>query len=347
MKIVRDNMDFNTNVEQNNEFPPYDRKRIRRAAKNKAFSVLKEHRGLVFLTTLVALLPSILVDAIIALIEWQSMKETLASLGSLQQNTLMTTTSFGGSGSIILLDLLIVFALIPLNIGLYHVFTVLLRGKEVPSVNLIFSRFQSGKRYGLSVKLSILLAIYSVFWKIIVATICIAPFMVVIRHSGLLGNAGSLVLILLGYILMFFMVLFYKAKISTYESSFLLSLDYEENRARELFFGARVLFSGHLFELMVFFLSFIGWYLAPTVVIAGLGSLAYLSGVGTSATLPLAMAILIAVVVIILIVYCLFIQAYQSMAFVSLTEELRARSGDASAISLDRQTVRKTDESNE
>ncbi len=320
-------MDFYDTTGQRN--PSYDRRQVRREAKAKAFAAMREHKGKIFLATLAATLPSLLVTA---LAQWQSVQDAIAAYGSMQESTLVTATSSSNPMITLLIDLLTIFALMPLSIGLYHLFTVLLRREGEPSVNLIFSRFQSGSRYWLSVKLAVLVTVYSIFWSIPVTAVCIAPFLIAARGSA----AGGLVWVIGGVILSFFMLLFYMAKLQSYEASYLISLDYEERRARELFFAARVLYNGHLFELMVFLLSFIGWYIAPVAVLIGLGVLAGLT-LASSATLTVAMIILFAVAAIVVLIYCMLIGAYQNMAFICLTNELRVRSGDPTAMTPEQQ----------
>jgi hypothetical protein len=305
----------------------YDRREMRRQAKAKAFAALREHKGKVFLGALVATLPAIFVTI---LTQWQSIQETMLTYGSMQEQTLMTAASSSSPLATVLIELLQIFALMPLSIGLYHLFTALLRKEPDTSVNLIFSRFQSGRRYWTSVKLAIMVTIYSIFWSIPVTAICIAPFLVVVRN-GTMHMAAGMVCLIAGCILVFFMLLFYMAKVQTYTASYLISLDYEERRARELFFAARVLYQGHIFEMMVFLLSFIGWYIAPVVVLSALMVMIGMTMV-TSASLTVAMIVLAAVVGIVVMLYCIWISAYQSMAFICLTTQLRVRSGDTTAM---------------
>lgn len=192
------------------------------------------------------------------------------------------TPSPAQSGNIVLnlyssyfvLAALMFFVAGPLSYGMQKFYIGLSRG-ETPGVSILFRPFTSLRSYWTGVKMSACLALRGWLWMlaptVIYTVVMVAAVLSdAVRLSQMYGRgygfeapapAGGIPAVLVATILFVFVIIVLSVKIATYMSGYALVAEDERRgvwaATRE---GSRA-FKGHLFQMFVFYLSFIGWYL--------------------------------------------------------------------------------------
>lgn len=231
--------------------------------------------------------------------------------------------------SYFLLIALMFFVAGPLTYGMQKFYIALSRGEE-PGVSILFRPFTSLRSYWTGVKMSACLALRGWLWMLaptVIYTIVViaASISEAMRQSQMYGRgygfdttggAGAGAVMLVATILFIIAVLILSVKVGTYMAGY--ALVHEDERrgvwaaTRE---GSRA-FKGNLFQLFVFYLSFIGWYLlffALYFVCALLGTL------GGS---PLIFALAMIALLCICLVLGTFIGAYTTTSFYGLYQAI-------------------------
>ncbi len=300
----------------------YDRAAVRKLAKKKAFATVRKKFGWILLATLLACLPGLLLSGVSS---WQTMQETVAMVQDPAGYVMDTMTQSGGNAGYNFLTFWIsIFVLLPISMGLYHYYMNTARGRE-GSVGLIFSRFQSGKRYGGALKIGILVMVFTFLWSLVVGVAVGIPLGITMVITG----PAQIVLLVISLVIAVAALLLYTAKILSYEAAYMFGVDYENIGAMKIMRATQRLFQGHYKDLLVFLLSFIGWYIFPALCGVAFG-LVFTSVMIFHSLLLTGWMLAVGIVLgVVLLVYSLFVQAYQSIAFINLVDNMRLLIGDS------------------
>lgn len=298
----------------------YEPSMARKQSKRKAFATVKSNFKLLFFATLLASIPSIIVSGYSIFDTFNQYNNLFAHMGDLS----MGAKPSGGASLIIVL--ISIFAIAPLSIGLYHLYMTVARGREQGSISMIFSRFHSGKRYWSSVIITLLILLFSFLWVLPVVAVVMIPMIIAVVVG--MNTAAGIVIYIIGMVLYIIALFIYGAKVMTYEAAYFMLIDYEDISASSALKAAVQLYKGHIKEVLVFLLSFIGWYIVPMLVIGGISAVMVVSVLLENFAMTMGMSIGLVVVFVLTIIYMFFVGAYQSISFINLTDNLRERIGD-------------------
>lgn len=211
----------------------------------------------------------------------------------------------GMIGKFFLCFLIMILIAGPLEYGLMKFYIELRRG-ENPSVTTLFRPFTSGKSLWTGIKMIFCVGFRSFLWMLV-------PYIVFVALIAFAMAMESITLVVVSYILMIVVFIFIGIKVATYEAGWFVINDDENYGVWAATRDASSVFKGHYKDVLVFFLSFIGWSLLAgliTGIASGLGN-ALGSGVGVILSLVASVAT---------VIIGAFVSAYQQTSYLSLYE---------------------------
>ena len=246
---------------------------IRKQVKARSKEQVTEHLGRCIGVNVLFALPLILILIIWMFIVFAPLLR-LSFMGAAPSPAQVSGALVNLYGSYFLLIALMFFVAGPLTYGMQKFYIGLSRGEE-PGVSILFRPFTSLRSYWTGVKMSACLALRGWLWMLaptVIYTVVLvaATISEAMRQSQMYGRgygfdttggAGAGAVVLVASILFIIAVLILSVKVGTYMAGY--ALVHEDERrgvwaaTRE---GSRA-FKGHLFQLCVFYLSFLGWYL--------------------------------------------------------------------------------------
>lgn len=154
--------------------------------------------------------------------------------------------------SMVVYFLATVFISAPLRFGAKHYFVARARGQEA-SPMLIMTCFMSGKKYWTSIKLLVGITAYSLGW---IALLVVGVILVL-----LFALTGSIGLTTIGLFLLVPLSLFMAVKIRRYDGAYIRMIDTPDASVMDSISSCAPVFKQHNWELLMFDLSFLLWFL--------------------------------------------------------------------------------------
>lgn len=175
------------------------------------------------------------------------------------------TTSF------IISLLLEIFIVSPIIMGAFIYFSKNMKhanGAEKPSFFELFTAFESAEKYFVTVKTALFISIYAILWCLLLSVVMTITLSLIYVHIGFS---------IIAFVVTIPLSIFISAKLSCYYGAYVLLAENPEMGALSAVKQSARLFKGHLWELFVFELSFIGWGILSVITfgIAGIYTFSY------------------------------------------------------------------------
>ncbi|NCB28816.1 MAG: DUF975 family protein [Clostridia bacterium] len=285
------------------------RKRIKSEQKAIIIANFKHILGM----KLLFLLPFLLIGTLDVLWSWQQLEPLLSGdfVGTIPTGSNLTW----------ILQLVIGA---PLVLGMMTFYITLMR-EEHASISLLFHPFTSLRTFGRSIRMLLMLWLRSFLWTLlpsILLTASLIPAVISYSYTAGAPSFAFLAQCVVSLFLFLIVMALISVRLATYQAGYVRLHDNEFIGCWDAQREAAQAFSGHYGDLLLFFLSFVPWYLAQIVVCGIMLSPVLLVGVNLSTT-SIIVAVLSGIALcIVMLLFSTFINAYQTMSFLRLFEHL-------------------------
>lgn len=289
---------------------------LRRQFKRQARESMKGHFPAILGATLLVEIPMLLIMAAYILFVvhslggWESIYQDIQNVSyvSMQQASDQGT-------SLYMLAVILVGS--PLSLGL-EIFFVAMARRRNTSPAAVFSCFESIRRWWASIKLTLFIFVRCIGWILLyvaIASAATGAAVFVGYDSSEAVFVGSLAV---AFVCVLLVALLLGVKMYRYNAAYVMQADHPTDSVWAQTGFCAEIFRHHNWELFVFLLSFIGWYVLLGIITAVAISLVFAFGFIAGAV---SILILIVAFVVILLLG-VYISAYQNIAFVNYVDAL-------------------------
>jgi len=247
-----------------------DSSTIRRNIKSNAKFMLKGNFGSALLVILIPILVSLGLNMLFRGIESTLFPQYVNFLENLDLSSLIENNRPIDSSYLtviiisFILSLISALVMVPLTFGQTQWFVKLSEGKK-ESIGTLFDWFGNSKYYLKSILISLNVAIRSFFYTLIYLVVIIAlPIMVFVLsyQYSYDENAAMVIFIIVLMVALIPLIVF----LLRYELVVYLAVRFPDRKINRLIKDSVVMMKGHKWEMFVFYLSFILWYLLSAVL---------------------------------------------------------------------------------
>ncbi len=293
---------------------------VRRALKKECRDRVQAQFGRCIGIQLLYMVPSVLITVILYIAVFGKAFNMVLS-GNRDENAIASVLAEGmNSSAIWVIALVMILVTGPLTFGMMRFYIKLRRGEE-PGVSTLLEPFTSLQSVWTGIKMEFCLSLRSMLWMMIPGFVASTAGMFLSMLFGSPSDELVRMIMIIAYSLYFIAQLPVKVKLKEYEAGWVLENDCDGLGTWEATRVGSEAFFGRFGKLFMFMLSFLGWYILESVLVAICFLLAAygLIVMGNTIGLIAAMLALLAMLCIILVLSS-FLTAYQNTSFFALYE---------------------------